>query len=150
MWEVLLLTYTGVVLAIYAPIETWASFPHWTSLDYLVDVIGMTLMAIGLVRARRHAPGNYAPILAAAFGWTGANFWRAMSLRLGSGYDARQWPEGKLVGDLLGGSPSAGITAIGLALVLLCAVGMLLTIMASAEDAQPIDDLDIRIRRYQR
>jgi hypothetical protein len=60
------------------PIETWYSLPALWDPFYLVDFIGMMLLAWGAVRCRRDAtPGSLA-VLAAGYGWEGANYWRAL------------------------------------------------------------------------
>jgi hypothetical protein len=72
-----LVTFTLVILAIYAPLETWYSLPRLWDPFYLVDFIGMVLLGWGVMLCRRHAPSGLA-VLATGYGWTGANFWRAL------------------------------------------------------------------------
>lgn len=73
-----LVTFTVVLLAIYAPIETWYSLPALWDPFYLVDFIGMLLLAWGAAWCRREAsPGSLA-VLVAGYAWEGANFWRAL------------------------------------------------------------------------
>ena len=73
-----LVTFTIVVLAIYAPIETLYSLPALWDPFYLVDFVGMILLGWGVVRCRRHATSGNLAILAAGYAWEGANFWRAL------------------------------------------------------------------------
>ena len=94
--ESALVIFTVAVLVIYAPLETWISFPRLLSLYYLVDAIGLALLLAGVVMWRRTRI-TYAAVLAAGYGWLGANFWRGMALRLAQAYDAREWPEQKIV-----------------------------------------------------
>ena len=75
--ESALVIFTVAVLVIYAPLETWISFPRLLSLYYLVDAIGLALLLAGLVMWRRTRI-TYAAVLAAGYGWLGANFWRGM------------------------------------------------------------------------
>jgi hypothetical protein len=72
-----LVTFTIVILAIYAPIETLYSLPRLWDPFYLVDFIGMVLLGWGVVLCRRQRSAGLA-VLAAGYGWTGANFWRAL------------------------------------------------------------------------
>ena len=70
-------------LAIYAPLETWASLQTPRGVAgllgpfYLVDLIGMVLMLLGAVHSLRRRPRPAPGLLCAAYAWTGANFWRA-------------------------------------------------------------------------
>ena len=68
--------FTIVLLIVYVPIETWYSAPELWDPFYVVDFIGMVLLTWGVVRVRRDgSPAGFA-ILAAGYGWEGANFWR--------------------------------------------------------------------------
>jgi hypothetical protein len=122
--------FTTVFLAIYAPLETWLSLPGLWDPFYLVDVVGMALMVAGLVWLRRGPASRGAAILAAAFGWSGANFWRAMAERLASDYSAGRYPEGKLVN----GGP-LGVAIVGGVLIALCIFGMVRAIQVARGDA---------------
>lgn len=73
-----LVIFTIVILAIYAPVETWYSLPRLWDPFYLVDFIGMALLGWGVVLCRRTASLSGLAVLAAGYGWTGANFWRAL------------------------------------------------------------------------
>ena len=46
-------TFTLAFLIAYAPIETWYSMPELWDPFYLVDVIGIVLLILGMVRLRR-------------------------------------------------------------------------------------------------
>ena len=78
-----LVTVTIVALAIFAPLETGVSMLWGGGLVgllspfYLVDFIGMALMAHGVVVSRRARPHCAPGVLCAAYGWMGANGWRA-------------------------------------------------------------------------
>ena len=77
-----LVTFTVVFLAIYVPIETWYSLPALWDPFYLVDFIGMLLLAWGAARCLRDARPQSLAILASGYAWEGANFWRALFGRL--------------------------------------------------------------------
>jgi hypothetical protein len=119
--------YAAGFVAIYAPIETWVSWPRLGNLFFLVDAIGLVLMVIGLVlNARGRWPVDVA-VLAAGFGWMGANVWRGMAMRLSQPYDSRLWPEGRMI-------ETTGPLAValgGAVLVVLCAIGMGLAVAAA-------------------
>jgi hypothetical protein len=81
--ETRLVHFTILGLAIFAPVETGVSM-LWgggvyglLSPFYLVDFIGMVLMALGIVVSRRARPDCAPGVLCAAYGWMGANGWRA-------------------------------------------------------------------------
>jgi hypothetical protein len=71
-----------VFLAIYVPIETWYSLPALWDPFYLVDFIGMVLLAWGAAQCRHDALPRSLAILGAGYAWEGANFWRALFGRL--------------------------------------------------------------------
>lgn len=73
-----LVTFTIVILVIYAPLETWYSLPALWDPFYLVDFIAMVLLGWGVILCRRHATGSGLAVLAAGYGWMGANSWRAL------------------------------------------------------------------------
>lgn len=64
-------------LAIYAPVETFYSWPKLGDPYYIIDVIAMALMIAGIVRSLRARPRPAPDLLTAAWAWAGANFWRA-------------------------------------------------------------------------
>ena len=70
--------FTLGAVAVYFPVETWAS---WTDglyhPFYLVDVIAMGLLLWGAIRSLRARPERSPAVLAAAYAWTVANGWRA-------------------------------------------------------------------------
>jgi hypothetical protein len=123
--ETRLANFTLVVLAIYGPLETWASWGDGL-LDpfYLVDFIGMVLLVWGAIHSRRSHPHSAPGLLAAGWGWTGANFWRAtfgrvQALRAGEQLDY--------------GSVEMCVVACGTAMALGClALAVFLTVRASS------------------
>ena len=117
-----LVRFTTVFLAVYVPVETYVSLPNLLSPFYIVDLIGMLLLASGLLGYWRNFHAAYPPILVAGFSWTGANFWRAMAdrLRMAELQQAGWTP-----------SDSLRITLVGGVLILLAARGMVLALRAS-------------------
>ncbi len=74
--------FTLVLLVVYAPLETWASWPALTNPFYLVEVVGFALLLWGTLASLRARP-NVAPgVLCAGYAWSGANGWRALALRI--------------------------------------------------------------------
>jgi hypothetical protein len=73
-----LATYTLVFVIAYAPIEIWYSLPDFWDPFFLVDVVGMALLVVGLLRIRREPSPRAIALLVAGYAWTGANFWRAL------------------------------------------------------------------------
>ncbi len=74
--------FTLVLLLIYAPLKTWASWPALTNPFYLVDVVGFALLLWGAFASLRARP-NVAPgVLCAGYAWSAANGWRALALRI--------------------------------------------------------------------
>ena len=71
-------TFTFAFLIAYAPIETWYSLPELWDPFYLVDVIGIVLLILGIVRLRRGRAAAAVGMLTAGYAWTSANFWRAL------------------------------------------------------------------------
>jgi hypothetical protein len=72
-----LATFTLALLVVYVPIETWYSMPTLRDPFYVVDLIGIVLLIVGVVRLRRNPVSPNWPILIAGYAWTAANFWRA-------------------------------------------------------------------------
>jgi hypothetical protein len=107
---------------VYVPVETYLSLPNLLSPFYIVDLVGMLLLAAGLWRYWRNFHAAYAPILVAGFSWTGANFWRGMvdRLRMAELQQAGWTP-----------SDSLRITVVGGVLILLAVCGMVLALRAS-------------------
>ena len=69
-------------LAIYFPVETWASLPYGLGHPmYLVDLIAMCLLAFGGVHSLRARPEPAPGPLSAAWGWAAANGWRGTAWR---------------------------------------------------------------------
>lgn len=76
--ETRLANFTLGGLAIYAPLETYASWGDGLSSPYyLVDLIAMVLLLWGAIHSRRASPHSAPGLLAAGWGWFGANAWRA-------------------------------------------------------------------------
>jgi hypothetical protein len=75
--------FTLGLLAVYAPLETWASLPEglWRA-NYLVDVAAMALLLWGAVHSLRARPAPAAGVLCGAYGWATANGCRAAAARL--------------------------------------------------------------------
>ncbi len=74
--------FTLVLLVVYAPLETWASWPALTNPFYLVDAIGFALLLWGALASLRARPGLAPGVLCAGYAWSGANGWRALALRM--------------------------------------------------------------------
>ena len=86
--ETALARFTLGFVAVYFPIETYASWDRGLlSPFYLVDLIAMVLLACGAFRSLGARPGRDASLLCAAYGWTAANAWRAASGRI---YEVRR------------------------------------------------------------
>jgi len=103
--------FTLVYLACYAPIETWASWPHLTSPFYLIDAIGMAQLLWGSVHSLAARPRRAPGLLAAGWAWTAANYWRAFFDRV------RYVNEG---GNLQLGAPEYWTVGGALVMALLC------------------------------
>ena len=74
--------FTFALLILYAPIETWYSLPQFWDPFYLVDVIGILLLAVGALRHRKTGSAASLGLLIAGYAWTAANFWRALFGRI--------------------------------------------------------------------
>lgn len=73
---------TLVWVALYLPIETWASLPDLASPYYIVDLVGIALMTWGALVSLAHRPLPAPAVLCAGFAWCTANGWRATADRL--------------------------------------------------------------------
>ena len=80
--ETFLARFTLVLLLVYAPLETWASWPALTNPFYLVDAAGFALLLWGALASLRARPDVAPGVLCAGYAWSGANGWRALALRL--------------------------------------------------------------------
>ncbi|MCY4635577.1 MAG: hypothetical protein OXG04_13915 [Acidobacteria bacterium] len=80
--ETFLARFTLVLLLVYAPLETWASWPALTNPFYLVDAVGFALLLWGALASLRARPDVAPGVLCAGYAWSGANGWRALALRL--------------------------------------------------------------------
>lgn len=77
--ETILRNFTFAFLVVYAPLETWASWEDGlTDPFYLVDFIGMLLLAWGAGYSWRRRPQPAVSVLVAGWAWSSANFWRAL------------------------------------------------------------------------
>ena len=80
--ETFIARFTLALLLVYAPLETWASWPHLTNPFYLVDVVGFALLLWGALASLRARPDVAPGVLCAGYAWSGANGWRALALRM--------------------------------------------------------------------
>ena len=80
--ETTLARFTLVLLLVYVPLETWASWPALTNPFYLVDVVGFALLLWGALASLRARPEVAPGVLCAGYAWSGANGWRALALRM--------------------------------------------------------------------
>ena len=80
--ETTIARFTLVVLLIYAPLETWGSWPRLSNPFYLVDVAGFALLLWGALASLRARPDVAPGVLCAGYAWTAANGWRALALRI--------------------------------------------------------------------
>lgn len=81
--ETTIARFTLVLLLVYAPVETWVSWPSGlTNPFYLVDAVGFALLLWGALASLRARPGVAPGVLCAGYAWSGANGWRALALRL--------------------------------------------------------------------
>ena len=83
--ETFIARFTLVLLLVYAPAETWVSWPSGlTDPFHLVDVVGFALLLWGALASLGARPGVAPGVLCAGYAWSGANGWRALALRLES------------------------------------------------------------------
>ena len=80
--ETFVARFTLALLLVYAPLETWASWPALSNPFYLVDVAGFALLFWGALASLRARPDVAPGVLCAGYAWSGANGWRALALRL--------------------------------------------------------------------
>lgn len=80
--ETFIARFTLALLLVYAPLETWASWPHLTNPFYLGDVVGFALLLWGALASLRARPDVAPGVLCAGYAWSGANGWRALALRM--------------------------------------------------------------------
>jgi len=80
--ETSLARFSLAILVVYVPVETWASPSHGLLHPmYLVDLIAMCLLFFGARHSLAARPASAPGPLAAAWGWTAANGWRATAWR---------------------------------------------------------------------
>lgn len=122
-----LANFTLVFVAVYGPLETWASWADGLSDPfYLVDFIGMTLLLWGAVHSRRSRPESAPGLMAAGWGWTGANFWRATFGRVNALRTGGQLDYGQV---------EMCVVACGTVMALAClALAVFLTVRASRSE----------------
>lgn len=86
----MLTRFTLVCLCVYVPLETVVSTGRdgVLTFGYLIDFVGMCLLAGGLVAMRRTTPLGFG-LLTAGWAWTSANFWRATMERFWTFSDGR-------------------------------------------------------------
>ena len=80
--ETFIARFTLALLFVYAPLETWASWPTLANPFYLVDVVGFALLLWGALASLRVRPGVAPGVLCAGYAWSAANGWRALALRI--------------------------------------------------------------------
>ena len=121
--------FTLAFVAIYLPVETYASWRYGLlNPFYTVDVIAMALLVWGALHSLRGAPRSRPAILCAAYGWSAANAWRSAALRI---YEVRGGAR------LDHGDAEYWIVISVTALVLACfALSLWLVVQAKAGSAQ--------------
>lgn len=74
---------TLVLLVVYVPLETWASWPYglWNPF-YIIDAIAMVFLFAGAMHSLAARPRPAPGLLAIAIAWAAANGWRATFGRL--------------------------------------------------------------------
>ncbi|MEN7341784.1 MAG: hypothetical protein AAAFM81_02535 [Pseudomonadota bacterium] len=108
--ETVLCWYTVVLLALYLPLETWASLPAGLlSPYYIVDLVGMALLALGVAASFNARPYSNPAILCAGYAWCAANGWRATADRLSLINRGEPLPLGGIELAVVGGSTLAAI-----------------------------------------
>ena len=80
--ETFIARFTFALLLVYAPLETWGSWPALTDPFYLVDVVGLGLLLWGALASLRARPRVAPGVLCAGYAWSAANGWRALALRI--------------------------------------------------------------------
>lgn len=80
--ETTIARFTLGVLLLYAPLETWGSWPRLSNPFYLVDVVGFALLLWGALASLRARPDIAPGVLCAGYAWSAANGWRALALRI--------------------------------------------------------------------
>jgi hypothetical protein len=80
--EMRLARFTVGFLVFYAPIETWGSWPDLWSPYYLVDLMGILLLAFGALRTRRGRYRQGLAFIGGGWAWMAAAGWRATADRL--------------------------------------------------------------------
>jgi hypothetical protein len=114
---------TLVIVAVYAPLETWVSWGDGLlSPYYLVDVVAMVLLFWGALYSLSRRPQPASGVLCAAYAWTSANGWRAT---------ADRWRVLEAGGALAHGSAEMWIVSITTALSIVVFAGLLFLLASS-------------------
>ncbi|MEL7022719.1 MAG: hypothetical protein AAGL69_03165 [Pseudomonadota bacterium] len=117
--ETALVAYTVVTLAIYLPLETYASIPYGlTNPFYLVDLVAMGLMAWGAWRSWRARPGSSVSVMIAGYAWASANGWRATFDRVDRMQAGGSLDFGDIELVVVGGSTLLAIAVLALLIVI--------------------------------
>jgi hypothetical protein len=111
-----LANFTVCFLGFYVPFETWFSWPALTDPFYLVDFIGMALLAWGAVHVRR-SPTTTPGVLAAGWAWSASNFWRAFFGRVEAIRGGEQLDLGLTELCIVGGGLGIAVVCLAIALV---------------------------------
>jgi hypothetical protein len=81
-FETVLAIWTLLLLAIYIPVETWASWQiGLLHPSYLIDAIAMILLLWGALHSLQRRPHPAPELLCVAAAWASANGWRATMWR---------------------------------------------------------------------
>lgn len=93
----MLLRFTILWLGVYFPLETFASLrgAGVFTFSYLIDLVGMGLLAAGVVGTHRRRPLGHG-LLVAGWAWTSANFWRGTTERFWTVADGRHLQFGSI------------------------------------------------------
>ena len=127
--ESILARFTLVLVAIYLPVETYASWRYGLlNPFYIGDAVAMALLAWGAIRSLGAESVSRPAILCAAYGWTAANAWRSAALRI---YEVRGGAR------LDHGDAEYWIVIVSTVLILACfALSLWLVIQAKASPSQ--------------
>ena len=124
--ETLIARFTLVLLLVYAPLETWASWPALSNPFYLVDVVGFVLLLWGATTSLRARPAAAPGVLCAGYAWSAANGWRALAIHIGT---LEQ-----------GGQVDAGLVWLLAMLEVAALVGLALLLLLVVESRPPPED----------
>ncbi|MEM7219423.1 MAG: hypothetical protein AAF515_13740 [Pseudomonadota bacterium] len=117
--ETILVWYTAITVAIYLPLETYASLPYGLMNPYyLVDLVAILLMIWGAWRSWRARPGSAVAVLIAGYAWASANGWRATFDRVERMQAGGELDFGNIELLVVGGSTLLAIVVLILLLVI--------------------------------